>query len=259
MDSATFDVRAAAGLDHSHLHTFQTGHGLEEHDIVDFDCGYGAPAGNVIASVVDFAHFAETLLAGGGTMLTPATIGAMLTGHVESLGTIDDVLFGENASYGFGLETHRNYKGVSVVEHGGAYIGSFSAFWMVPSRKFAAVCLSNGEGAPSEYCAKAADLFLDLPDTPPAVHPPDVATLARWAGTYVDPSGSLGTVTATMGQEGLSIGIPAWQVDGPAIVMGGSELAVPLGTGGALYFSFFPTDGTQPKFLVSRSGVAARR
>jgi CubicO group peptidase (beta-lactamase class C family) len=263
MRGATFDVSAAAALDHSELHALQdpvtgeTGDAPVEHGITEFDCAYGAPAGNVIASPADFAHFAETLFAGGGTMLKPESAAAMLRGHVPALGMTDPVTFGQDGAYGFGLVEHRDYKGEIVVEHGGGYLGAFSAFWMVPGRRFAAVCLSNGEGDPTAYCSKAVDLFLDLPDVAPAVSLPDAARLDLFAGTYDDPNGNLGTVTVTSDGKDLFVQIPDWEIEGAALAIGGSQFSLSEASG--LSFAFFPTDARRARFLVSRAGVAVRR
>jgi CubicO group peptidase (beta-lactamase class C family) len=264
MTSATFDVNAAAKVDHASLHAFQdpisgaSSTTPKEHEITAFDCAYGAPAGNVIASPADFARFAETLFAGGTGMLKAESNEAMLRGHVPALGTTDGVLFAKDGSYGFGLTTHE-YKGVTLVEHGGGYVGSVSAFWMVPEKKFAAACLSNGEGDPYAYCAKAADLFLDLTDQPVAPSLPNASTLALYEGTYVDPNDNLGTLTVSAQGSALSINMPAWEVTGPVQALGESSFFFPDPDAVGLTGAFFPKDGTEAKYFVTRSGVAVRR
>jgi hypothetical protein len=131
---------------------------------------------------------------------------------------------------------------------------------MVPSRSFAAVCFTNGEGNPNAYCAKAADVFLGLDAPTPNVQAPSAATLALYAGTYVDPTGNLGTVEVTTDGSALSVAMSFsdGSANGPAQAFGESDFVVPFPTY-ELGASFFPKGGTPAQFLVTRAGVAMRQ
>ncbi len=67
---------------------------------------------------------------------------------------------GEQLEYAFGLHV-TDYKGLRVVEHGGAYVGYRAEMIRFPAQRFSVVCLMNfAEGNPTELCHKIADIYL---------------------------------------------------------------------------------------------------
>jgi CubicO group peptidase (beta-lactamase class C family) len=193
MTTATYDPVAARAADHA------VGWGVgadgttkitEEPDA--YDCSIERPPGGVIASALDYAHFAETLLAGGGSMLSAKSVQTMTSARV-------DTHEGPTEHYGYGLFVDDGYKGLHSVEHGGSIPGYLTSFWTVPARGFAAIVLTNGETYdPVDTSLYAVDKFLAPPDTPPPSYTTPPSTWGVYAGTYADPTNSLGTMTVTL-------------------------------------------------------------
>ncbi len=148
MTTATYEPSSVA-VNHA---TGRSG-GQNISSIDAYDCEATRAPGGVIASVIDYAHFAETLLAGGGTMLTPASVTAMETGYVDTDQHLDG---GEH--YGFGLFVRDGWKGLHIVRHEGSVLGYQSSIWMVPDQKFAVIVFFNASGrAPRHVSERAID------------------------------------------------------------------------------------------------------
>jgi CubicO group peptidase (beta-lactamase class C family) len=152
-------------------------------------------AGGVIASVIDYAHFAEKLLAHGGGVLASSSVEAMMTGHALMQAQPQQL-------YGYGLyETEQ--AGLHIVEHAGSAAGFSTLVRLVPARNFAVIAFDNGSHPPDDVVDAATSAFLDAPETPRArvLTPP--STWAKYTGSYVDPTGALGEFDVVLKNEKL--------------------------------------------------------
>ena len=89
---------------------------------------------------------------------------------MDMLHTVGVLNNGKKLDYAFGLVV-TEYKGLKVVEHGGAWAGFRAGFIRFPERKFSVICLANLSSIdPSGLCFKVADIFLAdlLKDVPKA-------------------------------------------------------------------------------------------
>lgn len=96
-----------------------------------------------------------------------------------------------------------SYRGLPVWEHLGADAGYRSGELVFPDQQLSVVCLANvGTADPASLDRKVADLYLGLPEAPPAgPAPPSVAVdAARYAGIYEFEPGLIGTLTIDNGQ-----------------------------------------------------------
>jgi CubicO group peptidase (beta-lactamase class C family) len=76
---------------------------------------------------------------------------------LHTKGTLND---GKPIDYAFGLVV-TEYKGLKVVEHGGAWAGFRAGIVRFPDEKFSVICLANlGTMDPSGLCFKVADIYL---------------------------------------------------------------------------------------------------
>ncbi len=67
---------------------------------------------------------------------------------------------GKKLEYAFGLFIHE-YKGLKVVEHGGAWAGFRTGFVRFPEQKFSVICLTNlSSQNPDALCYQVADIYL---------------------------------------------------------------------------------------------------
>lgn len=141
-------------------------------------------AGGLIASVVDFAHFAEMLLSRGGSVLSSASVEAMMSGHALAQ---DE----PRRAYGYGL-FEGEHAGLRIVEHAGSAAGFSSLVRLVPEHNFAVVVFDNGPFSPDEVADAAMSAFLDVAELP---RPRVVTSTERWSdytGHYEDAAGALG-------------------------------------------------------------------
>jgi CubicO group peptidase (beta-lactamase class C family) len=79
---------------------------------------------------------------------------------MDMLHTTGTLNSGKKIDYAFGLVV-REYKGLKVVEHGGAWAGFRAAIMRFPEQRFSVICLANlGTINPSALAAKVADTYL---------------------------------------------------------------------------------------------------
>ncbi len=111
---------------------------------------------------------------------------------VQELQTPGVLNNGSEISYAMGLDLG-NYRGLPVVEHGGALFGYRTEFLRFPEQEFTVTCLCNiADAVPENLAREVADLYLadNLQPGVSALNPssqgnlPDVAT---FAGKYLDP------------------------------------------------------------------------
>ncbi len=138
MTTATYDVQGVVANETDYADGHTSSQILEPNF---YDCAVTRPPGGVLASVIDYAHFAETLFADDGQntnpMIDSASISAMETGHVDT-----DELPNGQEKYGYGLEAVNKHKGVHIVTHTGSDDGYHSVF-LVPDQKLAVIIFST--------------------------------------------------------------------------------------------------------------------
>ena len=264
MATATFDSAAAAAGDHASGHILNASHVVTGRlEPTTNDCPLLHPSGGILATASDYAHFAEALIAGGGSMLHPASVAAMESAH-QGLRTFD------SQAYGYGLDTQDYpYRGHALVWHDGSWAGFLSSTFVVPDFGFAVVTMLNaiGNRASAENInVSALQRFLaqsrqwPVLKTAPALWSP-------YAGTYDDPFGELGTVTVTVGPDAggttqVVVDAPdakkngvAAPISGAMTQSAGDAWAMPDGTGA----TFFPDASGVPTYFVTRRGVGVRQ
>jgi len=118
------------------------------------------PAGFLFSSVLDLSRFAIAFMAGGQIDGRHALSQPVVTKLSAAYTPVHSVYPG--GSYGYGLFAHR-FRGVRVLEHGGAIEGFGTLFRMVPDHQFAVIILANKSGQSLEKSAeKAMELMLHL-------------------------------------------------------------------------------------------------
>jgi CubicO group peptidase (beta-lactamase class C family) len=219
-----------------------------------FDCEASRPPAGVLASAIDYAHFAEMLLASGGTTLAPASVSAMATGHVDTYQFPDG---GE--LYGYGLYSDDWYKGLHVLRHNGDDTGYESTFWVVPDSKLAVLVFYNTDAVvPSTPVQQAVDVLLGLAEVPLASYTTPPSTWAPYTGAYYDPFG-LHEVSVTETGGVLAISIPRYGFEAvPLLQQAGGRFNATLFNDVPVDVTFVPDAKGAEYWLVTRDGVAER-
>ena len=139
-------------------------------------------AGGLMSSVDDLLLWDKNFYAnrlGKGTLVQ----------ELQTPGVLDD---GNKISYAMGLVLG-NYRGLPIVEHGGALFGYRTELLRFPEQKFSVICLCNiASAVPENLARKVADIYLADKLKPEASALkrssnesfPDPAT---FAGKYLDP------------------------------------------------------------------------
>ena len=139
--------------------------------------------GNVYTSVEDLFLWDQAF--------TNNSLGKDVMDMLQTTGTLNS---GKKINYAFGLVV-TEYKGLKVVEHGGAWAGFRAAIVRFPEQKFSVICLANLDTMnPSGLCFKVADIYLaDKLKEPPKLEgkKAEGVTLAKkdleaLVGTYQD-------------------------------------------------------------------------
>jgi CubicO group peptidase (beta-lactamase class C family) len=249
MSTATYDTVAATAGDHALGHTASASYQPDA-----YDCAITRPPAGVIATVLDYAHFAETLLAGGGTMLSPSSVAAMETAHVNT-DQLPDALEG----YGYGLDVIDGYKGQHVLSHTGEDLGYRSAFVVVPASGFAAIVFYDAEARNALHAAQfALDTFLDLLDVPAPVYTTPSSTWAEYAGQYVDPI-VMGPIEVDFDGSSLTWTAPNVGVDHLPLVQSAGDAFTATVNGESGTVTFYPGADGSPQWFVTRGGVGQRQ
>ena len=260
MTTATFDPEVAMAEDHADGHAVVRGK-LTISPPDAYDCEVTRPPGGVIASVVDYAHFAEMLLASGvsstgasARVLQPSSVAAMETGHVDTA-TLPD----RGAQYGDGLVVYGDYGGQKVVSHNGLLdYGYQSSLWLVPGQGFAVVVFYNGLGLPPDSVSqRAIDTFLEDGDASAPDGSTDPGTWQPYAGSYFDRY-NLGAISVDFDAGQLFVSIPSQQIHGmPFIQQGGATFSAPV-TSSIQVATFYPGPCGPAQWFVTRAGVGSR-
>ena len=153
------------------------------------------PAGGVIASVIDLAHFAEALLASyhaEGGLISPEDVRRLWT-QTSDLGCAPDCPYEPYYGIGFFTDTLPD-KPVNQVGHGGSRAGFASAFVLRPELNMAISILANAD-AGTVALSNLAKTILDDFEAAAAACPADIngdftvdvldllAILAAWGAT----------------------------------------------------------------------------
>ena len=105
--------------------------------------------GNVYTTVRDLARWDQAFYSGA--------LGRDLTDMLQTTGALNS---GEKITYAWGLVV-REYRGLKVVEHGGAWVGFRAALVRFPEQRFSVIILSNLDSFdPSGLAFKIADIYL---------------------------------------------------------------------------------------------------
>src|SRR5207248_8792764 len=85
MKNATFDLAAAMAGGHAVGWAPDPNNATPtSYEPNAFDCVGSRPPAGVLATATDYAHFIETLLAGGGSMLSSSSVDTLMTGRVKT-------------------------------------------------------------------------------------------------------------------------------------------------------------------------------
>jgi CubicO group peptidase (beta-lactamase class C family) len=193
----------------------------------------------VYASVIDFAHFVETLLAHGGAMLSPASVEAMTTGHASMQAA-------PAQSYGYVLITCEPL-GVRLLMHPGGALGVRSTVLMAPDRGFGVVVFVNGSFDPLQVAYGALAAFVDVPEVLLEQVLTAPASWQRYAGTYRGAWGGLGRSRVYIEEDKLR----------PAL-LGGQPEAIPATLIGRRH-GCAQRDALRHPHRRGRAGAARRR
>ncbi len=250
MKTATYDPSIVLAGDHA------IGHRSGQSSPIPpgtYDCEAARPADGVFASALDYAHLAETLLAGGGSMLSPASLAKMETGQVN------DYLY-PGDMYTYGLESHAGW-GRNLLRISGSLNGFEGSLWMVPGDDFAVVVMFDEENSASgcstdDAAAFAMSTYLGLGSgaSPNWSTPP--STWAPLAGTYVDPY-DLGTIVVSLSGDDLT----ATTTEYGAIPLTQSSATAFTGSFGGKTetVTFVPDGASSSGWFVTRVGVGKRQ
>jgi hypothetical protein len=157
--------------------------GAHDNFLVDWSTTYAIVGGGGLMSNVD------DLLLWDRNFYANALGKGTLTKELQTHGVLND---GKQISYAMGLDMG-NYRGLPIVEHGGALFGYRTSLLRFPEQRFTAICLCNISSAiPANLSRKVADLYLadDLKAGASALHPEDNGNFpdpAIFAGKYLDP------------------------------------------------------------------------
>ncbi|MDT8070923.1 MAG: serine hydrolase domain-containing protein [Terriglobia bacterium] len=141
MKSTTFDYKRALAGDHASPH----GDDIDgTPSVASMAFNYAVlparPAGGVWTSASDLARYVELELTKG-----KLPNGKQLVSEENLLmRRTPQIMLGEDASYGMGLEESHRY-GVSVISHGGSMAGFKSNWWAIPDAGIGAVLLTNSD------------------------------------------------------------------------------------------------------------------
>lgn len=148
------------------------------------------PAGSMFSNIHELARFAIAFLnegrIDGHQILNPKVIELMSTAHARIPGGSEFWQY-----YCYGLQTGE-YRGCTLLEHGGARIGYGSEIRIVPKQRVAVIILTNRtDGSLPETADKALELFVPLSPKPALMkkRPPipiSAQDIARLTGVYMN-------------------------------------------------------------------------
>jgi len=260
MTTATFDPAVAMAEDHADGHAMKGGT-LVISPPDAYDCEVTRPPGGAIASVVDYAHFAEMLLASGagasGPVLKASSVLTMETGLADTEELPDGGVF-----YGDGLVIYADYGGHKALNHTGSLdYGYQSSIWLVPDSGFAVVVFYNFYDAlgvaPDSVAQHAIDTFLEGGDASAPNGMTSPSTWQPYTGSYYDEY-NLGAIAVDLDAGQLYMSVPSLGIDGEQLQqLGGATFLEPLSPS-AETATFYPGPCGPSQWFVTRGGVGSR-
>jgi CubicO group peptidase (beta-lactamase class C family) len=256
MTTATFDPAQALATGPAFGHVVDPVTGQTTYNAPEaIDCSVVRAPSGVMASVVDYAHFAEMLLSSGGSVLKPSSVATMETRFSNT-----DEIPGGREHYGYGLFIDDDYKGQTIVRHNGSVgFGYKTSIWLVPTKGFAVIVFYNGTGAePDTVSQFAVDTFLGLTNIPDPNYLTSPSTWTPYVGTYVDPY-NLGTVDVTLTGSSLLLSASRLGVSNLPLTQESGDMFQAKLFGDNVNLVFYPGPKGPAGWLVTREGVAARQ
>jgi CubicO group peptidase (beta-lactamase class C family) len=256
MTTATYEPSVVISGDHAIGHDFDSNGQSTAMPPGTYDCEALRPGVGVYASAIDYAHLAETLLAGGGSMLSAASVAMIETGQIP------DYLF-PGDEYGYGLYTHLGYKGLDLRRFSGSVNGYGASLVLVPSEKLAVVVMFNAEYPPTvngcsatDAAEYAASTYLGLDGVAGPNWTTPSSTWTPLTGTYFDPF-ELGTIVVKLDGGTLTATTTKY---GQTVLTQSSATSF-IGTFGSKTetVTFVPEAGTLAGWFVTRIGVGHRQ
>jgi CubicO group peptidase (beta-lactamase class C family) len=178
----------------------------------DYDCAAYRPFGYAFSSVSDYAKFVQLLLGENPEVLSEESRHAMEAAQAETrdLGHIAAEGYGLTVSTGYVTQANA-YHRTKTLGSTGQIEGFSSLFYAFPETGFGVVVLSNLGGAQfADSVDVAVQTFAELPAPSPLPRRTFAvgAKFARYAGTYVDPTGTFGTIVVSDDGGSLSVSFP---------------------------------------------------
>ncbi|MFO7941789.1 MAG: serine hydrolase domain-containing protein [Bacillota bacterium] len=178
-------------------------------------------AGFIRSSAEEMMRYGELLL-GGGKFRKRRLVSSSRTGRMTSA----RIPISPETHYGYGLVRRSDYRGVTLVEHGGGGLGVRTNFGVIPELDATIMVMTNAGWAPAgRLWFGLANCLLGVSPTEPRMVRTsvdlDASLLKRWEGYY-------GT------EEGHDLHVKVTE-DGPTILSRGDEQKLqPTGPGSAL-------------------------
>jgi CubicO group peptidase (beta-lactamase class C family) len=258
MTTATYDATAVQNGEHAIGYDLSAnGTVTDSIEPLTLECPMLHPYGGVMATATDYAHFAETLIANGGTTLSPSSAALMQSPHANM-----HAFASQEYAYGL-IHQFSPYPDHASVWHDGSLPGFLSEMWMVPDLGFAVIALVNARGTqydvPDDIVGTALSLFI----SEARVVPPLTTASSAWSdylGTYDDALATLGAgVSVAYGDGGTTLTVNAPNAtppfSGALTQYAVDEWGMPNGE----VVTFFPAlgvDGGAAKYFVTRLGTA---
>jgi CubicO group peptidase (beta-lactamase class C family) len=177
-----------------------------------YDCAAYRPYGYAFSSVSDYARFVRLLLGAGPQALSERSRAAMESVQVETrdLGHMAAEGYGLTVSTGYVTQSNAYYP-TTTLSSNGLIEGYASLFYAFPETGFGVVVMSNESSATfGDSVDLAVTSFAGLPRVAPL--PKDTFSVpgkfSRYAGTYVDPSGTFGRIVVSDEEGALTVGFP---------------------------------------------------
>ena len=158
------------------------------------------PAGGICSTVTDLVRYLDLYRTGGTVrrqrIVSEAAVAAMTRAHIA---------VSPGLGYGYGFSVLPEYRGRTLIEHGGGRRSISAHVAAVPARGVAVAVLANVADAPVRAVAHGALNVLQnaSPETPAIVYPEYAGTpdrLAAYAGEYRSAEGTLVRVAAADGR-----------------------------------------------------------
>jgi CubicO group peptidase (beta-lactamase class C family) len=207
---------------------------------------YYGPMGGAWVSSRDLAKFAQTLIAGGGTLLTKDSLGAMTTPRISGF---------PGTKYGLGMEI-TDHAGITTWSHSGGVAGFGSYMSIAPSEGFAYVMMIASDEGWVELEADAFQAFTGKTLAPPATPAPQPTDAADTKADYT--SISLGKLTVRDATPGLEL---FFEKDNKAVPLTPTKVRDVwefTALDGYPDTATFWRENGAPKYLVTGLGVGSR-